>query len=385
MRTLAVVCLAVLLAACSRKGGDEPRSRAPAAVPVTVATVEAQDVPLDVQAIGTVQALATVSVKPQVTGELSRLFFTEGQDVNAGDRLFQIDPRPFQAALAQAEGMLAKDQALLESAQKDELRYRELLQRDLIARQQYDQAHANAGALAATVKADRAVVDTARLQLGYTLIRAPIRGRLGAALVREGNLVTANQTELAVINQLSPISVAFAVPEVQLADIRRYEERGALPVQAAPRGGGEPVAGTLTFIDNRVDVATGTVQLKATYPNTDARLWPGQFVNVVLTLANQPNAIVVPREAVQTSQQGRYVFVVTPGGTAEPRPVTVAREAGPKIVIAQGVAPGDVVVTEGQARLSSGTRVEARTATAATPPAPLVPEEPRSRGGRRKH
>jgi multidrug efflux system membrane fusion protein len=365
---LAVVCLAVLVAACSRGGGDDRRSQAPSAVPVSVVTVETKDVPLQVQAIGTVQALKTVSVKPQVTGELARVFFTEGQDVAVGDRLVQIDPRPFQAALAQAEAMLAKDEALLQSAQKDEQRYRELLQRELIARQQYDQARANALALAATARADRAAVDTARLQLGYTLIRAPIRGRTGAALVREGNQVSANQTELVVINQLTPISVAFAVPETQLADIRSYGERGALTVDAAIRGRPESVRGELSFIDNRVDAATGTVQLKATFANADTRLWPGQFVNVELTLTTQRNATVVPREAVQTGPQGRYVFVVKPDRTAEARPVTVTREAGGEALIAQGVAAGDVVVTQGQARLASGTRVEVKTATAAAAP-----------------
>lgn len=369
MRFLAVVCLVVALAACSRKGGEEPRAKAPAAVSVAVAAVETRTVPLQVTAIGTVQTLATVSVKPQVSGQLARVFFTEGQDVNVGDRLVEIDPRPFQAVLAQAEAALAKDQALLESAAKDEARYRELLDRDLIARQQYDQARANAGALAATVKADRAVVDNARLQVGYTLIRAPIRGRTGAALVREGNVVTANQTEIVVINQLTPISVAFNVPENQLADIRGYRERGTLKVEAALRGQPEGMTGDLVFIDNRVDPTTGTVQLKATFANADTRLWPGQFVNVVLTLATQPNAIVVPREAVQAGQQGRYVFVIKPDRTAEPRPVTVAREAGSEVVVERGVQPGEQVVVDGHARLAAGTRVEIRPAGGLSPAA----------------
>jgi multidrug efflux system membrane fusion protein len=369
MRVLIAVCLLVSLVACSRKNAEEPRAQAPRAVPVTAATVTARAVPVEVSAIGTVQALKTVSVKPQVSGQLARIFFTEGQEVNVGDRLVEIDPRPFQAVLGQAEAALAKDQALYESAQKDEQRYRELLARELIARQQFDQAHANAAALAATVTADRAVVDNARLQVGYTLIRAPIRGRTGAALVREGNVVTANQTELVVINQLAPITAVFSVPEIQLADIRRYREQGTLKVQAAIRGQAEPVAGELTFIDNRVDPTTGTVQLKATFANADTRLWPGQFVNVVLTLTTQPNALVVPREAVQTGQQGRYVFVVKADRTVEPRPVTVSRETGQEIVLAQGVTPGEQVVTEGQARLAAGTRVEVKTAAAAAQPA----------------
>jgi membrane fusion protein, multidrug efflux system len=364
MRVLTIVCLVLSLAACSRKEPAEPRAQPPRAVPVTIATAATRSVPVQVTAIGTVQALKTVSVKPQVGGQLARIFFTEGQDVNIGDRLVEIDPRPFQAVLGQAEAALAKDQALLESAQKDEERSRELLARDLIARQQFDQAHANAAALAATVKADRAVVDNARLQVGYTLIRAPIRGRTGAALVREGNVVTANQTELVVINQLTPITAVFSVPEIQLADIRKYREQGTLKVEATVRGAAEPVAGELSFIDNRVDPTTGTVQLKATFANADTRLWPGQFVNVVLTLAVQPDAIVVPREAVQAGQQGRYVFVVKPDRTVEPRPVTVAREVGQEIVVASGVVAGEQVVTEGQARLAAGTRVEVKTAAA---------------------
>ena len=213
-------------------------------------------------------------------------------------------------------------------------------------------------------------MDNARLQVGYTLIRAPIRGRTGAAIVREGNVVTANQTELVVINQLSPITVVFTVPENELADIRGYRERGTPKVEAALRGQPQAaVTGDLTFIDNRVDPTTGTVQLKATFANTDTRLWPGQFVNVTLTLAVQQNAIVVPREAVQSGQQGSYVFVVKPDRAVEPRPVTVAREAGPEIVIAHGLTPGDQVVTEGQARLAAGTHVEIRTATAEAPAA----------------
>jgi multidrug efflux system membrane fusion protein len=381
MRVLAVGCLILLLAACSRNGGEEPRAQPPRPVPVTVAAVEARAVPLQVTAIGTVQALATVSVKPQVSGQLARVFFTEGQDVNAGDRLVEIDPRPFQAALGQAEAAMAKDQALLESAQKDEARYRELVQRDLIARQQFDQAHANAAALAATVKADRAVVDNARLQVGYTLIRAPIRGRTGAALVREGNVVTANQTELVVINQLTPITAVFSVPEIQLTDIRAYRQRGTLKVEATIRGQAEGVVGELSFIDNRVDPATGTVQLKATFPNTDTRLWPGQFVNVVMTLAVEPHALVVPREAVQSGPQGRHVFVVRADGTVEPRPVTVVRESGPSIVIGEGVRPGEQIVTEGQARLVAGTRVEIKTAggPAASPAASPATSPPARR------
>jgi membrane fusion protein, multidrug efflux system len=182
--------------------------------------------------------------------------------------------------------------------------------------------------------------------------------------VREGNVVTANQTELVVINQLTPITAVFAVPEIELAEIRKHGEQGQLKVDAAIRGQAETATGELTFIDNRVDPTTGTVQLKATFPNTDTRLWPGQFVNVAVTLAIQPDALIVPREAVQLGQQGRYIYVVKPDRTVEPRPVTVSREAGQEIVLTQGVAPGEQVVTEGQARLAAGTRVEIRTAAA---------------------
>jgi multidrug efflux system membrane fusion protein len=324
---------------------------------VTVATAVQKPMPVTITAIGTVQPLLSVTVRSQVDGTVERVNFVEGQDVNAGELLFVLDRRPLEADLRKAEAALAKDQATAEAAERDEQRYAALVQQGLIAQQQYDQARANAQSLAATVAADRAVVQNARIQLRYTEIRAPITGRTGAILAQRGNLVTAQNTSLVVINQIKPIQAAFTVPEQFLGEIRQRRAAGSLPVDASPSSG-QPVArGALTFIDNRVDPATGTIQLKATFANTDAALWPGEFVNLVLTLSVDPAAIVVPAEAVQSGQDSRYVFVVKPDGTADMRPVTVAREAGRETVIARGVAAGETVVTDGQLRLTPGVRV----------------------------
>jgi len=369
---IVALAAAVLAGGCSRGGDRSAKARpTPPAVPVTVATVVQKPMPLQIRAIGGVQTLVTVSVKPQIGGPLLEVAFNEGQDVKPGDLLFKIDPAPLEAEVRRNQAMEAKDAAQMESARRDEARYAELLQRGLIARQQYDQANAAAKSLEATVAADREALKTARLQLGYTVIRAPIAGRTGAVLVQKGNLVQANQTELVVINQIRPISVAFAVPQRELEEIRRYRAQGSLDVQAMIAGQEQrPVQGELAFIDNRIDPGTGTIQLKASFPNADGRLWPGQFANVVLTLATEPNAVVAPTAAVQTAQQGRFVYVVKPDQTVESRPVAIAREVGDESVLASGVSPGESVVMEGQARLSAGAKVSVRTSAAARPPTP---------------
>jgi multidrug efflux system membrane fusion protein len=371
-RSIGITALAVmaLAAGCSRGGDHAAKTPPRPAVPVTVATVVQKPMPLQIRAIGSVQTLASVSVRPQLSGPLAAVAFTEGQDVKPGDVLFKIDPAPFEAEVRRNQAMEAKDAAQMESAKRDETRYAELLQRGLIARQQYDQASASAKSLEATVAADREALKTARLQLGYTVIRAPIAGRTGAVLVQKGNLVQANLTELVVINQIRPISVAFSVPQRDLDEIRSRAS-GSLEVLALIGGqDARPVKGELKFVDNRVDPATGTIQLKASFPNDDVRLWPGQFANVVLTLATEPNAVVAPSAAVQPAQQGKLVFVVKPDQTVEARPVTIAREVGDETVIASGVAPGENVVIEGQARLAAGVKVSVRTAAASRPPAP---------------
>jgi multidrug efflux system membrane fusion protein len=356
------ILLPVLFAACS-KGKQPP----PRVVPVLAATADQKDVPLEIKAIGNVEAYNTVSVKSQVNGEISEVFFHEGQEVHAGERLFQIDRRPFDAALRQAESALARDQAQASNARVDAERYSGLAAKGFVSKQEFDSARTNAEALDAVVKADEAAVENARLQLGYTLIASPIDGRTGSIQIKKGNVVKANDLPLVTINQLVPINVSFSVPEQDLASIKRYRASGELRVDASlsqNQNGAKPVRGTLTFIDNAVNTTTGTILLKATFPNRDHVLWPGQFVDVTLTLTMERNRVVVPAAAVQTGQQGQYVFVIKEDGTAELRPVTPGRTVGDRMVIEKGLRPGETVVTDGQLRLVPGAKVEIKSAPA---------------------
>ena len=364
MRTALRAAVLVVWAAAALTGCSQKTPPAPAAVPVAVAPASVKPMPVRVQAVGNILAAESVSVRSQVTGPLAEVKFTEGQDVVAGQVLFTIDPRPFQAQLQQAQAELSRVRAAAEFARREGARYRELFDRGLVARSQYEQVVSNASSAEATERAARAAVDTACLQVSYTTIRAPIAGRSGRVLVDRGNLVQANATDLVVINRMRPIEVAFTVPGDYLNEIRRRAEGQQLPVTALPGGDPTPAAGRLTFVDNRVDPQTGTVQLKATFPNDDGRLWPGQFATVIVTLGVDPNAIVVPSAAVQTGQQGTYVFVVKADSTAEMRGVTVARQDGDETVIARGVNPGETVVTDGQLRLAPGVRVEAQSQAA---------------------
>jgi membrane fusion protein, multidrug efflux system len=348
---------AVFSAACSH---PEPK-RAPEAVPVTAATVERRAVPVEVSAIGHVEPLSTVSIRAQVGGTITRVWFREGQDVQKGDMLLTIDPRPYEAALRQAQGSLARDQAQAQNAVAESKRYAELVQKDYVTREQADQIQANAAALAATVKADEAAVENARLQMAYCSMTAPITGRTGSLLVKEGNLVKPNDVALLVINQIQPILVAFSIPESQLTEIKRRSTASSLAV-AATAPGGDVQHGELTFVDNAVDPTTGTITLKASFPNRDRGLWPGQFVNLVLVLSTQADAVVVPAPAVQTGQSGQFVYVIKPDSTVESRPVTVTRSQGAFAVVAKGLSPGERVVTDGQLRLTAGARVEIKNA-----------------------
>jgi multidrug efflux system membrane fusion protein len=383
---------------------------------VGVATAEQRVVPVQVVTVGNVQAYTTVGVKSQVAGQIERVHFTEGQDVKRGDLLFTIDPRPFAAALRQAEANVVKDRAQhrsaeaalaqrqaevtqalanlerdlaqLENARVQERRYAALVKEELVAREQYDQVRTAFAALQATVAADRAavenarasaraaeamvdnsqaaiqadeaLVETARLQLAYTTIRAPMDGRTGNLLVQAGNVVKANEDgALVVIAQIRPIYVSFAVPEVHLTAIKKYRSQGALKLEAMLDGGQRSVVGEVTFMNNTVDATTGTIQLKATFPNADSALWPGQFVDVALTLTSQ-QAVLVPTQAVQAGQQGAFVFVVKADSTVESRPVKVGRRLARELVIESGVQAGERVVTDGQLRLVPGTRVEVK-------------------------
>ena len=358
----AIVCfiLSILLIsflpACSKKAGPPPKPP----VPVTAGTVIQKTVPVQIRAIGNVEAYSTVSVKSQIGGELIRVHFKEGQDVKKGDLLFTIDPRPYEAALKQAEANLTKDTAQLENAREEVRRYAELVKKGYVAQEQYDQIRTNAATFEATVNADKAIVENARLQLKYCYIYSPITGRTGNLFANEGNLIKANaDNPIVVVNQIQPIYVTFSVPEQYLSEIKKYMSGGKVEVQAFITGGeANPEEGILTFVDNTVDVATGTIKLKGTFANKEKRLWPGQFVDIVLILTTQPNAIVVPSSAIQSGQKGQYVFVIKNDLTVEDRVITVGRTINSETVIEKGLRSGEKVVTDGQLRLVPGAKVD---------------------------
>jgi multidrug efflux system membrane fusion protein len=405
------------LAGCDARASGTQRAAAPPAVPVLVAEAVRKEVPLDIGVIGTVQALTTVGVKSQVAGQVVKVHFTEGHDVKAGQLLFTIDPRPFEAAVAQAEATvgrdtaqlrqaeaalaqrqadvqqamanLERDQAQLANARVQEQRYKTLVEREMVARELYDQYRTNLSALEATVSADRAGVEnaraaalaaqagvenaraviradeamlqTARLNLGYTTIRAPMEGRTGNLMLQAGNVVKANDDNaMVVIAQVHPIYVSFAVPQQHLEAIRHYQAAGPLIVRATPTGAPRAEVGRLTFVNNTVDPTTAMIQLKGTFENAGNTLWPGQYVEVSLTLTMEP-AVVVPSQAVQPGQQGPYVFVVKPDLTVQPRPLELGRRLATETIVTKGLAPGERVVTDGQLRLVPGARVEIKT------------------------
>jgi len=343
---------------CSAKKAETQGMPADYSAPVTTATATLAAVPLQVRAIGNVEAYSTVSVKAQVAARVEKAYFTEGQDVGKGDLLFTLDRRPFDTALQQAEANLAKDQAQLENAKAEADRYTKLFQEGIVSKEQYDSMRTNADALAASVRADKAAIEKAKIDLSYCTIQAPIDGRAGALLVHPGNLVKDNDAVLVVVNQIHPIYVTFSVPEQHLADIKRYRAQGPLKVEAViPTQEQNPAQGVLTFIDNAVDSTTGTIKLKGTFENPDNRLWPGQFVNVALTLTTQSNAVVVPSQAVQTGQVGQYVFVVKQDMTAEYRPVVAGNNIAGETLIQKGIQAGETVVTDGQLRVVPGMKV----------------------------
>jgi multidrug efflux system membrane fusion protein len=328
---------------------------------VVTALAAQKDVPVRIQAIGTVEPLSTVTVKPQVGGVIDRVHFSEGSDVRAGDVLFTIDRRPYEAALRQAESARAHDAAQLQNAQAEARRADELVAQGILSREQHDQARTASDALAATVRADEAAVDNARLQLEYCTIRSPIDGRTGSLLVHQGNLVKAvDGGPLVIVNRVDPVYVAFSVPEQRLSEIERAMASGRLVVEAVPSGETQPERGRLTFLDNAVDRTTGTIRLKGTFANPTRRLWPGQFVSARLTLSVRSGAVVVPTQALQSGQSGRFVFVVKPDLTAEPRAVVVAQEADGEAVVETGLAAGERVVTDGQLRLVPGSKVNVK-------------------------
>jgi multidrug efflux system membrane fusion protein len=383
----------LFLAGCSENAAGKARVQVPP-VPVTVSDVLERTVPVQLTAVGNAQPYTSVGIKSQVNGQIMEVRFKEGQDVRKDELLFVIDPRPFEATLRQAEAALGqrqaevqqaqanleRDLAQLQNAKVQEGRYRDLVDRELIAREQYDQLRTNWAALEATVQADRAAVenaraatraaqanvDSARLQVAYTAIRAPIDGRTGNLLVQNGNIVKANDDNpIVVINQVHPIYVSFAVPEQYLPDLKKYyRAAGALRVVARlPRQQETLATGDLTFVNNTVDQTTGTIQLKATFANTDNALWPGQFLDVSLVLTSR-TAIVVPSQAIQPGQQGSYVFVVKPDQTVESRPIVPGTRLGAETIIEQGLRAAERVVTDGQLRLVPGAKIEIRSSKA---------------------
>ena len=356
----------VLLAAPACSGGAAPaadpgtgRGRGGGDVPVAVATVVRKPMAVRVRAVGNVEASSTVEIRAQVTGELQQVAFREGGDVAAGQLLFVIDPRPFEAAVAQAEAVLARDTAQAKNLEAQRVRLASLLEKGLVAQSNYDEIATATAAAEAAIAADRAALESARLQLLHTRIVSPVAGRTGALYVHQGSLVRAGDASpLVVINQIAPAHVSFAVPARLLPEIRR---RTGLTAEALPAGSGDqPSTGTVTFVDNAVDPGSDTIRLKATFPNADRRLWPGAFADVTLRLSVEPRAIVVPTPAVQPGQNGSFVYVVGADQTVTPRPVTVAWTDGDDTVIAAGLEGGETVVVDGQLRLTPGARVTVR-------------------------
>ncbi len=364
LAALSALVLLSVIGACSkeadgRAGGKDPRKEM--TVPVTVTRAVKKTVPIQLNAIGNVQSYAKVQIKARVEGELTAVHFREGQEVQQGDLLFAIDPAPFQARLQQARANLARDRARLLNAKRQVERYASVAKKGYVSAEQYDQVRTDATALEATVEADAAAVENARLELKYCTLRSPLTGYAGELKVDRGNLVKANDndTPLVIIRQVCPIYVVFSLPEQYLVEVKQYMARGPLRVDAViPGSRTAPVHGQLSFVDNAVDPATGTIQLKATFANRDKLLWPGQFVNVALTLTTQPDAVVLPPQAVQTGQEGQYVFVVKSDLTAEYRPVVVSRSFPDEVIVARGVTAGERVVTDGQLRLAPGAPVK---------------------------
>ncbi len=353
--------LVLALVACAPHGGP-PGAKNPFAmgpVPVRVATVARKAEPLQARAVGQVATLQDVAVIPQVDGRLLAAHFREGGEVARGQLLFTIDPRPYQAALAQAQANLARDRAQAAQSRRDAARYAAIVGKGYVTEQQAAQAKATAEAQAATVAADRAAVQTALLNLSYCQIRSPISGKTGLLGVKVGNVVKANQaTPLITINQLKPIGVTFSLPSKELPSIQANFGNGPLATQAVVPGATTSAFGGLSFIDNTVNTQTGTITLRATFPNADELLWPGEPVDVVLTVAVQKDAVVVPSSAVQEGQQGTYAFVVKPDKTVEERAISIARTVGEDSIVQTGLAPGDVVVTDGALALVNGSHVQ---------------------------
>ncbi|GAM08114.1 multidrug resistance protein MdtA [Geobacter sp. OR-1] len=376
IRIILAALLALSVSACSdAKKKEAPKGRPPS--PVLTAFAAKQSVPVQLEAIGNVEPLTTVSVKSMVNGEVTRVHFKEGQDVAKGQLLFTIDPRQPEAALRQAEAAIARTRAQLVKARTDADRYAKLVKDGIVTQDQYETYRTQADSLSADVSAQEALIQNLRVQLSYCTIRSPLQGRTGNLMIHEGNVVKANDSiSLVTINQMSPITIAFNIPEKELIRVRPQLASGNMTVAALPSGDmGKPETGRVTFLDNTVDPATGTIKLKATFSNANRRLWPGQFATVRMTLATLANATVVPTQAMQTGQQGQYVFVVKADNTAELRPVKAGPAHNGVTVVEQGINPGEQVVIDGQMRLIPGAQVTVRKQgekPGQSPPAPAT-------------
>jgi membrane fusion protein, multidrug efflux system len=367
---LVVAVMTAMLAACGKKGDAQAaNAQTRPAAPVVVAVAEQRDVPVQLTAIGNIESYQTVQIRSQVNGQIQSIFFKEGQDVHKGQLLFQLDKKPFEADLEKAMGMLQHDEAQAANSRLQAERYSVLEGQGVISKEQADQVRAQAKADASAVYADKAAVQAAKVQLQYTDITAPIDARTGALLINLGNLVKANDTPFLVqLNQVTPIYATFSVPESQLAAIRKFAA-GNLKVLAYPKGqSANPAEGKLTFIDNGVDMQTGTVKLKATFTNKDRRLWPGQYVDVVLNLSTRKQATLVPTKAIQTGQQGQYVYVVTPQSTAESRNVEISGTYQDLTVVSSGINRGEKVVVDGQLRVAPNAKVVVQSTVPASTP-----------------
>ena len=370
LRLLVVVAgLVFTVGGCTGKGPGEAKGKGPNSkpVPVIAAKVVSKTVPFLLKAVGNVETLATIAVKSRVDGQIVKVGFLDGQDVQKGQLLFQIDSRPFEAQLKQAEATLLKDKAQLAYARGQEQRYADLLKKNFVSQEAYAQVQANRDSSDGLVRADEASVENARLQLSYTTILAPINGRAGKIMATAGNLVKANDTNaLVVINQISPIYVTFSVPEQYGTEIRQRHDKFKLKVEALPRtDGAKPLEGWLAFVDNTVDTGTGTVKLRGEFANTERLLWPGDFVQATLYLRDDPDRIVVPSRAILNGPNGLYVYVIKPDMNVEKRDVVVDRATDDETVIAKGLNPGELVVTDGASRLTPKSKVQIKQARAA--------------------
>ncbi|HEY4356170.1 MAG TPA: efflux RND transporter periplasmic adaptor subunit [Acidobacteriaceae bacterium] len=358
--------LLCVLAGC--KSTDVKTKEALPPVPVTIAQATVRDVPVRLQAIGSVQAISTVSIRALVSGELKTVNFHQGDEVHKGQVLFTIDPQPYEAALAQAEANLARDMATAKQALSQAQRYADLAQQGIVSTEQNEQIQATSGANGALVRSDRAAVDTAKLNLSYCTIVAPLDGRTGNLLIQPGNLVQPNTTVLVTINQIAPIYVSLSVPEQYRLQLKEADRSGATTVTAQAQGDPQMESGKLSFINNAIDNSTGTIQLMATFPNSKERLWPGEYVNTEIVLSTLNHATVVPSTAILTGQNEKYVYVLMPDQTVQARDVKTSITAGDITVLTSGISPGEKVVTDGQVSLSPGAKVLLRQAGNTMPP-----------------